>query len=178
MSEGVGFTLAMAQMSDASEVLDILDEACRWLRSRGVRQWPERFELAWIKPALARGETWLASSDGRTVGTITVSWSDPAWEHDEADAGYVHRLAVRRSAAGLGTGLLDWAKTHCRRRGRRFLRLDCVAANGELRRYYEGLGFVHKGDVVVLGPPSERTQGEVRLPETTVSLYELDLLGG
>ena len=151
MSDVFEFSMAVAALPDASEVLDVLDEACRWLRSRGVRQWPEKLDLAWIEPALTRGETWLAFSSGRAIATITVSWSDPAWELDDGDAGYVHRLAVRRSAAGLGARLVEWAKTHCRDAHRRFLRLDCVSTNAVLRRYYEGLGFVHRGESTVLG---------------------------
>ena len=175
MSDVLGFSMAVAALPDASEVLDVLDEACRWLRSRGVRQWPEKFELAWIEPALTRGETWLAFSTGRAIATITVSWSDQAWEHDDGDAGFVHRLAVRRSATGLGGRLVDWAKTHCRDADRRYLRLDCVSTNAVLRRYYERQGFVHKGEATVLGPPGERARDAIEALETTVSLYELDL---
>jgi GNAT superfamily N-acetyltransferase len=141
-----------------------------------VSQWPEDFELAWIEPALARGETWLASwGKEPPTGTITLSWADAAWFNDQEDAGYVHRLAVRRSAAGLGLALLDWAATECLKRGRRLLRLDCVTTNHELRHYYETHGFVHQGDVVVTGPPGEREQCETDGQETTVSLYQMTL---
>jgi hypothetical protein len=44
-------------------------------------------------------------------------------------AGYIHQMAVRRSAPGLGVGLLDWAQQECLRHGRRLLRLDRVADN-------------------------------------------------
>jgi hypothetical protein len=32
------------------DVLAVLDEAATWLGERGVRQWPARFERAWIEP--------------------------------------------------------------------------------------------------------------------------------
>lgn len=164
-----------ASPADASEVLDILDEACRWLESRGVQQWPEHFEYSWIEPALTRGETWLASSGGPAVATITLSWADSAWSPDDENGGYLHRLAVRRASAGLGALLLDWAEVRCLNRGRRYLRLDCVSTNSPLRRYYEKRGFHHQRDVVVVGPPTDREQCQVSGRETTVSLYEMDL---
>jgi GNAT superfamily N-acetyltransferase len=48
---------------------------------------------------------------------------------------------VRRSHPGVGRALLEWAERTAVERGRRFLCLDCVAANTRLRRYYEDLGF-------------------------------------
>ncbi|HTD51097.1 MAG TPA: GNAT family N-acetyltransferase [Acidimicrobiia bacterium] len=67
----------------------------------------------------------------------------------DGDAGYVHRLAVRRSCAGHGIGcrLFDWAGLRVRANGGSWLRLDVVTENGPLRRYYEAAGFVHRDDV-------------------------------
>jgi len=33
------------------------------------------------------------------------------------------------------------------RKVKRFLRLDCLASNARLRRYYEDLGFVYRGQL-------------------------------
>lgn len=158
-----------ATLADAAVVLSILDEASAWLRSRGIDQWPERFGLGWIGPSLESGQTWLAFVDREPVGTITLSDSDPMWPEDRGDALYVHRVAVRRTAAGLGGVLLDWADATARQQGRLWLRLDCVATNGALRAYYEQRGFVHRGDEAVEGPPRRRW-----LPAhlVTVSRYE------
>ena len=65
------------------------------------------------------------------------------WPNALDDAGYVHRLAVARDAHGEGTGrrLIQWAEEQASARGKRFLRLDTGAHNGDLRAYYEALGF-------------------------------------
>jgi GNAT superfamily N-acetyltransferase len=102
-----------------------------------------------------------------------VDWSDLLWGDADTAAGYVHRMAVRRQAAGLGPLLLDWAADTARQNRRHLLRLDCVASNGRLRTYYEARGFIHRGDVPVGGAPGQRFDDG---PLTWVSRYELTLL--
>ena len=139
-----------AESSDDTEVVSILSEAGRWLASRGIDQWPDPFPTTLVSPALERGDTYLAVSGGRAIATFTLQWEDTAfWGDQPPDAGYVHRVAVRREAAGQGVGrdLLRWAADRTAERGRRFLRLDCATGNAPLRRYYEEQGFVHRGDV-------------------------------
>lgn len=56
----------------------------------------------------------LAKLGEETVGTVTLQWSDWIfWKEASSDAGYVHELAVRRTCAGKGLGLvmLAWAAT-------------------------------------------------------------------
>ena len=87
--------------------------------------------------AILRGET-IADFD----------WSDAdLWPEDPDGGGYVHSLAVRPAfhCHQAGGAMLRWAAEHVHTRGRRRLRLDCVADNWALRRYYEGLGFCFRG---------------------------------
>jgi len=166
------YDLRVATADDLAAVLGILDEAAAWLWSEGIRQWPEYFEPQWVLPRLEAGETWLAWSGGETVGTFTLQWDDAAWsDHHDDDAGYVHRLAVRRSAGGLGRVLLDEAAAMVRDAGRHCVRLDCVTANATLRAYYTGLGFEPRGEVVVHGAPGQRLVGGGA--EVTISRFEL-----
>ena len=141
-----------ARSDEIEVVLDVLADAAAWLRERGIDQWPERFDRDWVMPAIERGETWLAESDGDVAGSLVVQWEDPMfWEGYPLDAGYLHRLAVRRPGTGLGARLLHWAEAHAAAAGKLFLRLDCVAGNEPLRRYYERAGYRRVGDVTV-GP--------------------------
>ena len=158
---------APAQLDD---VLSVLNEAAAWLHARGVSQWPERFEPSWVEGAIGRGETWLVSVDGTLSGTVTLDWSDPIWSDAGGAAAYLHRMAVRREAAGLGAAILAWAAGAARRHGQTALRLDCVASNDRLRAYYEAAGFVHRGDVTVAGAPGQRLDTG---PTVLVSRYEL-----
>lgn len=131
-------------------VVAVLAEAAGWLRERGIEQWPDRFPADWVMPAIDRSETWLAEVDGQVFGTLVVQWDDPIfWAGYPRDAGYLHRLAVRRAGRGQGGALLRWAEQHAADHGKAFLRLDCVAGNAALRGYYERGGYVHVGDVRV-----------------------------
>lgn len=165
-------TLEAASAADVDDVLAVLDEAAAWLKGSGVEQWPDRFEAAWVEPAIERGETWVARLDGVAAGTITLDWEDPLWSDQNGTAGYVHRMAVRRSAAGLGAALLDWAVATSSALGCTYLRLDCVTSNSRLRSYYESKGFQHQGDVAVGGAPGQRADNG---PVTWVSRYQLPL---
>ena len=145
----------VATPGQIDDVLSLLDEAAAWLRARGVSQWPDRFEPSWVDGAISRGETWLVRVGAAISGTVTLDWSDRIWR-DDGTAAYVHRMAVRRQAAGLGAVILDWAADAARQHGQEALRLDCVASNARLRAYYEAAGFVHHGDVTVAGAPGQR----------------------
>ncbi|WP_165945741.1 GNAT family N-acetyltransferase [Micromonospora sp. KC606] len=153
-------------------VVAVLDQAAAWLTAAGIKQWPDRFETEWVAPSVERGETWLVRIDGRTAGTMTLDWSDPLWSDRAGKAGYVHRMAVERWAAGIGRAILTWAADQACAHGGATLRLDCVAANRGLRAYYEAAGFQHRGDVEVGGAPGQRSDDGIR---TLVSRYELPL---
>ncbi|HEX3566083.1 MAG TPA: GNAT family N-acetyltransferase [Acidimicrobiales bacterium] len=166
--------VVVADASETSVVLDLLNEAASWLTACGIRQWPASFTPAILEPGIRAGETWLARQGDDLVGTVTLSWSDPAWPEALDDAGYVHRLAVPRRGTGLGQYLLGWAAAQVTDRGRSHLRLDCVATNRKLRRYYERLGFAYWGDTELFGAPGERLSAGT---PTLVSLYELVVSG-
>jgi len=164
----MGVAVSPAEPAQLDLVLAILDEAAGWLASRGVEQWPARFRPEWVVEQVAAGYTWLAWVDGAAVGTVTLDWDDPLWT-DGIGAGYVHRLAVRRGAAGLGRALLDWAGRATRQHGHDRLRLDCVARNRRLCRYYEAAGFAARGTALVGGAPGQRIAGGDR---TLVARFE------
>jgi GNAT superfamily N-acetyltransferase len=141
-----------AEAQDVDQIVGVLSEAAAWLLAREVRQWPDPFPRERVSAVVARGDFYLASSGGETVATLALMWSDPTfWGERPPDAGYVHALAVRRAWAGRGVGasLLDWAGEQVAGAGREYLRLDCLAGNAELRRYYERHGFELRGEVAV-----------------------------
>lgn len=144
-------TIRAAAPEELDEVLDILSEAAAWLASRGIDQWPARFPRQQTAERIDRGDVYLALVDDEPAATITLdTWADPEfWDHPPDDAGYVHRMAVRRKYAGhsLGQTLLDWAGEHVAATGRRWLRLDCNKDNRQLQNYYLQLGFRHVADI-------------------------------
>ena len=147
---GEVFSLTRATEADVATIVALYDEAGQWLLARGLRQWqPGWYTTTMALESMRAGhETYLVRRAGEPVGKLTLQWDDPEmWGERPPDAGYVHGLTVSRAVAGLGLGaaLLDWAGQRVAARGRRWLRLDCMAANPALRAYYERLGFAYRG---------------------------------
>jgi len=140
-----------ATHDDLDNVLDILREAARWLASREIHQWPvDGFSYDMIAADVSRGEVFIAKQGSFGVGTFTLQWIDEVfWPGASNDAGYVHRIAVRRDARGFGVALLKFAETVASGAGKRFLRLDCFSGNAALCSYYERAGFVACKDLEI-----------------------------
>ena len=145
-------------------VLGILTEATTWLTTCGTDQWqvPLESRRSRVEQDAAAHTLFLVADRGIDVATVTVDEFADAdfWQpaDDPASALYVHRMAVRRSAAGRGIGsaMLDWAGRRACLRGRTRLRLDAWRTNHGLHVYYTNLGFEHVRDVE---PPADRPRG-------------------
>jgi GNAT superfamily N-acetyltransferase len=59
-------------------------------------------------------------------------------------------MAVRPAMQGqnVGGAILFWAMMKARREGKQYLRSDCLAGNGRLRRYYEEQIFIYRGEAI------------------------------
>jgi GNAT superfamily N-acetyltransferase len=137
--------------ADVDAVLALLDGATEWLVAQGrTDQWgteahstnPHR--VAQINGFVDDEGLWIAESDGRVVGALAVgeamSYVPPA---DEPEL-YVRLLVTDRESkgSGIGTELLDHARSLARGLGVDLLRVDCFAGgDGALIRYYEKQGF-------------------------------------
>jgi GNAT superfamily N-acetyltransferase len=155
---------------DAGEIdlsVDILEEAAVWGGSDGRTTWPLGWFLDPTGPGRARlhkdvasGSLYIVWLYGTSAATFALLDADPMlWPAAADDALYLHRFAVRRSAAGVGRRAIAWMVDEVRRRGRSYLRLDCREDNPGIRSYYERCGFTAVG---------ETTTDRLRL-----SLYEL-----
>ena len=140
-----------ADSADFPVIMEIFTEAAAWLEEKGIDQWaspPNEFFRQRVAEAIERGEFYTVGIVTNRFGVLRFIWSDPYWP-DDGLAGYVHSLAVRPSMHGqkLGEMMLSWAMIRAKREKKQFLRLDCRADNGRIRRYYEEQGFVYKGEV-------------------------------
>jgi GNAT superfamily N-acetyltransferase len=155
-----------AQPGDVVTVLAIITEASEWRLAHGfANPWPLPTPEAPYREALDRGELLVAEDPtGRVIGTMILQWEDPSiWGVRPPDAGYVHKLAVRRDYAGHNAGgeMLEWAAEQTRQRSRKWLRLDTHSTHVRLHRYYREQGF--------------QRVGEIRKGDVPLTLFERDL---
>jgi GNAT superfamily N-acetyltransferase len=137
-----------ARPDEVDTVAAMWTEAGQWLATIGSDQWQYPARTERIGASIAAGdECWLVEDAGGLVATLTLDGhADPEFWRPADDPGaalYVHRMVVRRAAAGagLGSALLDWAGARAERAGRAWLRLDAWRTNARLRSYYERQGF-------------------------------------
>ncbi|MFZ4657537.1 MAG: GNAT family N-acetyltransferase [Caldilineaceae bacterium] len=160
-----------ATADDVATALLILGEAAIRLQARGIQQWsyPPPSGLArLLAEEIAAGHLYLARlvDSQRAIGVFRLRWTDDYWTTAAGQAGYVHSFALCDDACGYGIGeqILGWIGDYLRDRQCQYVRLDCIASNARLCRYYEEQGFQYRGQVV---------DGEY-----TLALYELPLQTG
>ncbi|MEC4019209.1 GNAT family N-acetyltransferase [Streptomyces sp. H27-D2] len=141
-----------ADESDLPELVRLRDAAAQWQIEHGIDQWkPGELGPSHFRARLHGGEVWIATlgPEGPTVGAWELWWDDPAaWGQQPPIAGYVHRLMTDRETAPPGAGriMLSEAERRISDSGRAMCRLDCLADNTRLRRYYEDAGYTVVGE--------------------------------
>ena len=145
--------LRQVNTSEFDIVLDVLHENAIWLLSKGIFQWP----LDWLESirteikASIDSDLFYAAEIGNKLAAVIEIRSAPEeiWQNDEAEALYIHKLAICRKYAGSGLGqnIITLIKSKAKRQDINYLRLDCVAHNNKLREYYESCEFKLKGIV-------------------------------
>jgi ribosomal protein S18 acetylase RimI-like enzyme len=136
--------LRLGATADVDAVLDLYEEAARWLTDRSIPQWlPGGLPAERVQDLLERGEVISLHTARRMVACCILL------ETDNGDrSGRVHDLIVARSHAGQGLGrrLLQRAERRVAERGGTEVRLECVTTNTRLRRYYERAGYRYIGE--------------------------------
>lgn len=122
-----------------------MHETMQWLSDIGRPMWPaDTFDVAMYECAAYAGELVLGYDQFAPVACMLVHTRDEIyWPNDPAgEALYLHKIAVRRSAAGKGwlRRLVYWAREEAQHAGARFLRIDTLR-RVELLSLYGSLGF-------------------------------------
>ena len=143
--------LRPATHADAASIRALRESLTHWQRSNGITQWePGEIPLTTLEKQARLGEWWVLDGAEELVAAVRVVDDDPGiWSTaDGVDAGYIHGLMVARVRAGegLGAAILREAEAIVQAGGHQVVRLDCVASNTVLRRYYEERGYVLVGE--------------------------------
>lgn len=134
-----------AESEDVGALVALRDNIARWLLQRGIQQWlPGEFSTGRMQTWVHRGDVFVRRRDGRIVAAVAVLDEDPEiWDDDDDGAAYIHLLMVDREHAGVGLGdaALSFAEEQVRDRGGCVARLDAVASNAVLCRWYQARGY-------------------------------------
>lgn len=149
-SSKLGIEFIRGESRHAEDVLKLLREAAGWMESKGINQWtPGQFSLQDVEGYFSSREVYLAMDGAEVAGMFTLQFSDIQYWGDRNDESYayLHRLAVARTyrGGGLGGHMIRFAVRRARDLGCRGLRLDTVAHNIKLNRYYQSMGFRYMG---------------------------------
>lgn len=153
--------ITQATVGDLPKVLDLINEASDWLRTKGTNQWarPWPSELdrdRRVLTGLRNGKTWIVWDGDVAAATVTIAtrhnpdvWEESGSTCDLSEkAVYVHRLIISRKYAGSGLGaeLIDWAGLRGKRKNRaKWIRIDVWTSNLALHAFYKSIGFTACG---------------------------------
>jgi len=149
--------LIPAGVDDVDAFVVLLEDAAQWMTDRGIEQWRPgamAAQRAMFADAQAKAELLVVKEAGRILGGVVLrAEPDPIWtDRPAVTALYLSKLVVARSRIGerLGERILAEAEHIAADRAAGSLRLDCVASNHRLVRYYQRLGYYPRGTVVGL----------------------------
>lgn len=147
-----GITIRSGSVDDRGHVMRLLDESVAWLVERGrTGQWgtepwstnPQR--VARIGGMLRDNRLAVAERDGDVLGVIVTGPANPPYVSPAAEPQrYIHLLvsSPRARGAGIGSTLLDHARSETRAAGIRLLRVDSWGGGDRrLVEYYVSQGF-------------------------------------
>jgi hypothetical protein len=151
--------LRVARADHPESSAAIIEEVAAWGAAAGFPSWipgsftgPDSRGIANLRGDIATGGLYLLWRGDDAVGTFSLLEHDPIfWPEAGDEALYLHRFAVRRSAAGAGRHAVEWCLAEAARRGRSFVRLDRLADNPGIGRYYARFGFVAVGEKEING---------------------------
>ena len=139
-------TIKQAETGDIPIIEEILLEVVNWLDSTDKPMWSkERVSWQGLKEFII-DNFYIAYIGDNPAGCMAVVDYDPFIWSDikKGESLFVHKLAVKRFAAGQGISdvLLEYAVNKCREKNIKTLRLDTDANRPKLMKLYENFGFV------------------------------------
>ena len=136
-----------ASEADIPVIEDILLDVVNWLDSTGNSLWTKE-QVSWkrLSKDFSPEDFCIAYLDGEPAGCMALVDYDPLFwpEIPKGESLFIHKLAVKRRAAGKGVAnaLIGFAKDECIKRNMDYIRLDCHQFRYKVRKIYENEGFV------------------------------------
>ncbi|MNB97075.1 Acetyltransferase (GNAT) family protein [compost metagenome] len=139
---------------DVETAINIMKEVTAWGRSVGLNVWnDEHLTKEKLLVGVNEDNFYIGKVLDENASCMILQWNDALfWPRaKENEAGYIHKLCVRRDYAGNGLSekMVEFAIDECRKRNIGLLRLDTGWNKIKLRYLYESLGFELVGNIVL-----------------------------
>lgn len=153
-------------IGEVDSSIDVLREVAKWCEDNKMNMWKVRdLTREHLLTGVNEKNFCVGKFEEDNACSMILQWHDPLFWPDavEDEAGYIHKLCVRRTYSGMGLSrkMVEFAVAECKKRGIRYLRLDTGWSRAPLCKLYESLGF--------------RKVGKKILGEREFALYELEI---
>jgi len=131
---------------DVDTAINLMKEVASWGRSVGLNVWKdEHLTREKLMLNVTEDDFCIGKVSGTNACCMILQWSDAFfWSNSkENEAGYIHKLCVRREYAGMGLPgkMVEFAIEECKKRNIKYLRLDTGWTKKKLCNLYKSLGF-------------------------------------
>lgn len=132
--------------AEVQPAINIMKEVAKWGRSAGLNVWKdEHLTREKLMVGINENDFYIGQVSEDNACCMILQWNDTLFwpKAKENEAGYIHKLCVRRDYSGLGLSrkMVEFAIEECRRRSVHYLRLDTGWSKKKLCNLYESLGF-------------------------------------
>ncbi|PFE03303.1 GNAT family N-acetyltransferase [Bacillus cereus] len=150
-----GYQIRTAHNNESTLIIHMLKEIAQWLKDKEINQWQyllEGRDDEEIAQAVTNNNTYIILKENEMIGTFTVSSTQSDWDRHIFgedvffDSLYLHRLAIipKYMKRRIGERILMWIQDNMHT-DKKFLKLDCVANNTKLNKFYKNNGFEYFG---------------------------------
>lgn len=145
--------LRLATHDDLDSLMDVVRRCVADLDARGIHQWDEIYpSLNDFLGDVSEGGLYVIFDNGRLRGCVCLNelehpgYERAAWQGTEFLV--VHKLLVDplRQGRGLGRFAMNRMEVIARSNRKDSIRLDCFDKNESANRFYQGLGYVFRGE--------------------------------
>ncbi|MPQ31346.1 GNAT family N-acetyltransferase [Clostridium estertheticum] len=139
---------------DVETAISIMKEVTKWGRSVGLNVWKdEHLTREKLLVGINEDAFYIGKISSDNACCMILQWDDVLFwpKAKENEAGYIHKLCVRReySEIGLSQKMVEFAIAECRKRNIGYLRLDTGFNKKKLCNLYESLGFKFVGKILL-----------------------------
>lgn len=151
-----------SKVEDIPEILNILEEAKKYLKDNDVEQWQNGYPNEdIILEDIKKGESYISLEDNRIVGTFALSYRgeetyskifEGSWL-SEGQYGVIHRIAVsgKSMGKGLASRILSEIENLCILKGFYSIKIDTHIDNKSMqgllkKNQYDYCGLIYLSD--------------------------------